>query len=118
MKRLILIAALFAASGCAILSEEEIAGCEGDELCISNLIEQKEYEREDRAIQRYDKALARYLILEQKCAGHGGVAIRCDQISKVCGRHNGRKKIERYSVWELESAGCGANVFRQLQMGY
>ena len=116
MKRLILIAALFAASGCAILSEEEIAGCKGDELCISNLLEQKEYEREDKRIARYDKALARYLHLQQACPA-GGVIIACDFISKACGRP-GKRKTALLSVWELESAGCAEHLLWQLQNGH
>ncbi len=103
MKRLILIAALFVASGCAILSEEEIAGCKGDELCLSNLIEQKEYEREDRRIQRYEKALIRYNILVD--SDNCDVTIICDPISQGCGRAANRKNA-RLSVWELESARC------------
>lgn len=106
MKRLILIAALFAVSGCATFSEEEIAGCEGDELCLSKLLEQKEYEREDRAIQRYEKALARYNALIAQCPA-GGVIITCDFISKGCGRPS-KRKTALLSVWELESAGCTA----------
>ena len=108
MKKLILIAALFAVGGCAILSEEEIAGCEGDELCLSNLIEQKEYEREDARIQRYEEALTRYLHLQANCPA-GGVIIKCDYISKGCGRPS-KRKTALLSVWELESAGCTANA--------
>ena len=108
MKRLILAAVLFAVSGCATLSKEEIAGCKGDELCVSNLIEQKEYKREDVRIVRYEKALAKYEYLKAHCPA-GGVIMKCDPISKGCGR-NAKRKNARLSVWELESTGCAANV--------
>ena len=107
MKKLILVAAVFVVSGCATLSKEEIAGCQGDQMCITSLIETKEYEREDRRIRRYEKALARYNYLEEKCPA-GGVAVKCDQISKACGRTY--RKTALLSVWELESAGCTANM--------
>ncbi len=108
MKRLILIAALFAVSGCATFSKEEIAGCKGDELCISGLIEQKEYEREDARIVRYEKALVRYENLKSTCPG-GSVTMICDAVSKGCGRAANRKNAV-LSYWELRSAGCTANV--------
>ena len=104
---LVLIAAVFAMNGCATLSKEEIAGCKGDELCIMSLIEEKEHEREDARIVRYEKALARYNYLQKKCPS-GGVIVKCDQISKACGRTY--RKTALLSVWELESAGCTANA--------
>ncbi len=103
MKRLILIAALFAVSGCATLSKEEIADCKGDELCISRLLEDKEHEREDRRIVRYEKALAYYNALRAKC----NVSIKCDPISDACGRSI---KKGRLSVYELNSARCASNT--------
>jgi len=107
MKRWWLLIVL-AISGCAVLSEEEIATCKGSELCIAGLLEDKEHEREDARIQRYEKALARYLHLQNNCPA-GGVIIKCDYISKGCGRPS-RRKTALLSVWELESAGCTANV--------
>ncbi len=103
MKRLILIAALFAVSGCATLSKEEIANCKGDELCINRLLEDKEHEREDKRIVQYEKALARYIDLKSKC----DVAIRCDPMSKACGRSITKGRL---SIYELTSARCIGHV--------
>ena len=107
MKNWWLLIAL-AISGCAVLSEEEIAGCKGSELCINGLLEDKKHEAEDRRIVRYEKALTRYLYLQNNCPA-GGVMIKCDYISKGCGRPS-RRKTALLSVWELESAGCTSNA--------